>query len=107
MAKIIGISEKEKAKLIKQRDAAITALAKFCDALDATFGDEVAPPAKKPRAKKAKPEAQPGDSLLPPLRGPNGEVVGPLVTKHPGMKVVKKGANGAAHPESQPGTVEL
>ena len=96
MAKIIGISEKEKVKLIKQRDAAITALAKFCDALDATFGDEAAPPAKKTRAKKAKPEAAAEAASTP--KAP---------VNHPGMKVVKKGANGAAHPEAQPGTVEL
>ena len=94
MAKIIGISEKEKTKLIKQRDAAIEALAKFCDALDATFGDE-APPAKKPRAKKAKPEATVEASSVPKV--PAG---------HPGLKIKK--ANGAAHPESTPaGTVEL
>ncbi len=91
--KIVGITEQEKAKLLKLRDSAISALAKFCDALDEAFGEA---PAKKPT--KAKAKAKPAEAELPLKEALKAaEVKEPK--QHPGMKVIKASAkgNGAAH----------
>lgn len=94
--KITGITDKEKKQLIKLRDAVVTSLVKFSDALDTVIGDaptEKAAPKK--RAKKAA-EAPAAVEAAAPAK---------LPAQHPGMKVVKAKSNGAA--QQHEGIAEL
>ncbi len=82
--KITGINDKEKKQLLKLRDAVVTALVKFSDALDTVIGDAPAEKAApKKRAKKVAAEDETTSPAAQPLK------------LSPGLKIKK--ANGAAH----------